>query len=409
MSSRYSGTYVKLVGPEDELPLSMVWATGKKAVFIQLVAAIVLLLFAFNINEMLPDHLLGDHATLVKKYLPLVMFAVSAYLGLRGLFGLVARTEVEIDGRTVSVSAPYRLWGREWAEPLSNYQGVRWNRYAIHEERQGGDAIRTRYLHVIDLVHPNANRTIPLFVRKTGRANIFDALAWKVFAEKPRSGDPRATWESLAAMLELPAIDARDGAYEVRDSDDLDKSIQTLSDEGKLRADWQDASPPPSLAVERGGDADDVASQELRITFHVTHIPNVFFYLLGGVGGVLFVAGVLSLTFRSIFGGLLFGGIAFGIWYLQRKNPSRLTVTRREIRYHDPLVASRGFTMPLSAIESITIRDRDSRSAHHKTLKLSGKRLLISTDQAERSVGGGLDEEALRWLRDYLVAAVARA
>lgn len=49
----------------------------------------------------------------------------------------------------------------------------------------------------------------------------------------------------------------------------------------------------------------------------------------------------LDLAIRSMFGGLLLGSIAFGIWFLQRTNPSRLTVTRREIRYHDSDLADR--------------------------------------------------------------------
>ena len=271
----------------------MVCTTGKKAVFILLVAALVALLFAFNINEMLPDYLREEHAQLINKYLPMAMFALSAYWGSRGLLGLVDRREIEIDGKTVSVSAPFRLWGRKWTEPLSNYQGVRWNRYAIHGNRDCADSVKIRHRHVISLVHPKPSRTVPLFVSKTGRARITDALNLvqkavsassaddpglqaqaERLAEQAQAGNPRARWESLAATLGLPAIDARDGAYEVRDTEDLDKSIQTLSDEGKVRPDWQDASPPPSLAVERGGDPDDGASRELRVTIHATHHPT---------------------------------------------------------------------------------------------------------------------------------------
>ena len=39
--------------------------------------------------------------------------------------------------------------------------------------------------------------------------------------------------------------------------------------------------------------------------------------------------------------------------------------------------------------------------------KYVGNELVISTDRLEHRLGKGLDDEALRWLRDYLESAVA--
>lgn len=272
MNGRYGGTRVTQVSTGNSLPMCIVSSGSGKAVFIDLVAALFVLVFALKIDDMLPAYMFGGQ-TMLRESLPLLMIAAASLLALRGLVRLKARSTVEIDGRSVTVSAP-----------------------------------------------------------------------------------------------------------------------------------------PASLAVKQRGSPDDPASQELHVTIHAANAPKAFLFMLAGFGGVLVLMGLSTSSFGAIVAGLLFGGAAYGIWYLQRSNPHQLTVTCSEIRDHDPLVSSRSFVVPFSEIESIKIRDRDTDSARaKKTLKLSGKELLISSDRAEHSAGGGLDDDALDWLRGYLVAAVAKA
>jgi hypothetical protein len=107
-------------------------------------------------------------------------------------------------------------------------------------------------------------------------------------------------------------------------------------------------------------------------------------YGLAGMGGPVFLLGLWNLDFRATIGGLLLWGAAFGIWYLQRKYPNRIIITREEIRYDDRLVQRRSFVIPFSEIESVNLRDRESELTHSRTLKLSGKELLLSTDGRTR-------------------------
>ncbi len=427
---------VELISAEGSLPIHVVCSSSVKRTFLSLMASTILFMFAFITDALVPSSLFGEQKDLLADSLSLIAAALAALFLLRGLLGFVARQDITVDDQAVSVSASFRFWVRRWQEPLTNYRGVRWNRYAIHEDRSRGSSqgIKTRYRHVIDLVHDtNAKRTVPLFVAETGRAKVIDTLTLvrKAFSapaagtteraeleakarglgEEANAGNPRARWEALSALLGLPAIDARDGANEIRDAGDLDKSIKDLAAEGRINADWSGSQPPRSLEVEQRGDPEVPSTQELRITIHAAHLPKAILYSLGGIGAVLGITGVLRLDFGAVLGGLLFGGAAYGIWYLQRKNPHQLTVTRNEIRYEDPLVPSRSFVMPLQEIESIKIRDRDSESAEagNRTLKFSGKELLISSDKRECGAGGGLAEDELQWLRDYLLAAVAKA
>ena len=118
--------------------------------------------------------------------------------------------------------------------------------------------------------------------------------------------------------------------------------------------------------------------------------------------------GVVSLQFGLMLGGLVFGALAVFLFWQGRNNPRTLTVADGEIRYEDPNVQSRSFTLPLAGIESIELRNRDSESANERALKLQGKELLISSDQGEYPAGAGLSDDALDWLRRYLLDAAAK-
>lgn len=419
MSKRHLHSEVEQLSEGNALPLELVWrGSGGSLVAIFGMAA-VFLIFAFILGDLIPENAFGEYTVPVKALLPVALIVVVSRQLWRGLVGGKTESRAVIDGHTVAVTTKRLFKSHQWSEPLANYAGVRWQRYRTRTNRPNAARTRGKYRfrHVIELAHPDEARTIPLAVRKTGKRHIVEYLierAWSESADQrlanqAAESDLRPLWESLAALLGLPAIDARDGAIEVRQAEDLDKSIRQLADEGRIEADWSGDAPPPSLAVEQRGSPDDPASRELHVTIHAASLPKPVFFLFGGMGGVFLFIGIWNLDFRAIFGGLLFLGSAFGIWYLQRKNPNRIIITPRELRYQDPLVERRSFALPLSEIESINIRDRDSSGGDTRTLKLSGKELLISTEGSERNVGGGLNEDELEWLRGYLIAAIAKA
>lgn len=426
----YDGLNITSKGADGALPITLEMRSSKKAVFINLALAIILVIFAFNVNTMIPDYMVGSADAPVRTWLPLIIGALSLLFGARAILSWTGGgTDISVNRDRVAFHYRSLLGKHEWTEPLSRYQGVRWKRFAIHEDR-ASERVRTRYRHVIDLAHPDKNKTVPLFARETGKADVSAtiALARKAFAsenatdaerdeleaEAARLGkqasadDPRAHWERFAALLELPAIDARDGAETVRAAEDVNKSVKQLAEEGKINADWRSTPPPASLDAQTLGDPDDPASQELRVLIRAGNTPRVLLWALGAIAAVLLIAGVFNMHFGSLFGAFLFGGAVYGIRYLERSKPRQITVTRQKLRYDDPLVNSRSFIAPLGDIETISIRDRDTEILRATvTLKLSGKELLISTDKLERPVAGGAPEDGLVWLRDYLTAAVA--
>lgn len=422
----YGAVRVELTGDGAAEPLRIEVRGSAKAVFIQLITAGVIGAFALFINDMVPTEQFGEFQTLVEGVLPVAMAAVACLLALRAVLGRSTRTSVRIADGHVAVQRRSLFGTREWTEPLREYQGVRWTRFAIHETRGENRPTRTRYRNVLELAHADRQKCLPLVVHETGRANVAAtlALAKKAFAannkdeaglrtEAERLGKQagaehlRDKWEALAAGLDLPAIDARDGVETRRDVEDLDKSIRQLAEEGKIDSKWDSAPPPPSLETETIGSTSDPGRPEARIVIRAAHSP-ILIYIFGGVGGLMTVIGVVTLQFGLMLGGLVFGALAVFLFWQGRNNPRTLTVADGEIRYEDPNVQSRSFTLPLAGIESIELRNRDSESANERTLKLQGKELLISSDQGEYPAGAGLSDDALDWLRCYLLDAAAK-
>jgi hypothetical protein len=109
----------------------------------------------------------------------LVVSAVILYAGWRALRLYVAEQEIEIDEREVR-NRGRSLWGAtEWREPLGQYRGLR-----LHElpAADGGPPWQ-----VIEFVHPEAARCLPLLARRSRQP-------------------PRQPGRSLAERLQLPVI-----------------------------------------------------------------------------------------------------------------------------------------------------------------------------------------------------------
>jgi hypothetical protein len=360
--------------------------------------------------------------------MPLGLAAIGIWRIARAFLAMRGQREYRIGGGEVRCGAASDGGSADWTEPLSAYRGVRWRSYMLARQ---SDRDRGR-VNVIELAHPDPDRTVPLVVRRTGNENAAEAakLAWDMaqagadapeetrkaledraarLARESGDGAVRAKWEELARQLDMPAIDARDGAEVVRAAEDVDKSIVDLAEEGKVSRDWHGAPAPESLEVRTLGDPDDPESQELHVILHATTMPLWFFLVFGAIGAVTFVAGLVQLQFGLMFFGLVFGGVGGGMWYLERRFPRSIRISRTRMSYQPASKTTGHFTLPLDRIESIHIASADRKRAGTRTLNLSGRELVISSDDGEQRIGSGLDDAALEWLRDYLVSAVANA
>ena len=337
--------------------------------------------------------------------------------------------DYRIDSGRVHCYARGFAAGVTWTEALTSYSGARWERYAEMRSGQNSTQSDPIFHHVMALAHPDPGKAVPL-LRYSSRHKLFQVLPLLIrskftpsptaaqraamqeeahrLARKLSEADLRAEWEGFARLLGVPAIDARDGAEAVRPVANLDTPIQTLAAEGKLERDEAAWDPPPSLDLVRVGSVDDPDGQRLRVTIRRSALGWFNLLLVGG-GAALVVTGAVLGTGGLLLAGLPFAGIGAGLWYLQRRLPRRLEITRHDLTHVNPAIDSDNFTIPFKAIESVYLRDARTERVHGVAPNLSGRELVVATDEDERSIGAGLPVEALEWLRRTLLAAIAEA
>lgn len=422
--NRYDGIRAEARGSFNTLPLEFEIRTDGRALFFGLLMAGLVGVLAYNVNQLVPPGVFGEYSDLAQRALPIVIGAAALLLALRAVVQKLTRQSIRITNNEVSVKRRTPFGAREWREPLSAYQGVRWKRFIITSNRSSGQSTPARYRNVIELAHSDPGRELPLVVFVSGRANAQAtlALAKAAFSNRNPTDDQKAemeraaedlasqsrgdhlrgTWEMLAATLGLPAIDARDGGESIRQVEDLDKSVRQLAKEGKTAADWAYTPPPAPLELESGGDGD------MTVFIRTSEVP-ILVWLFGALGGIVLVLGVITFQFGLAFGGLIFAGFGFFIHFLGKTSPRRLKISGGQLSHFVPHRKRGSFKVDLAAIEGIELRDRDAQQAHGRTLKLQGKQLHIASDQGDFTVGAGLKPEALQWLRGYLLDAARKA
>ncbi len=261
-----------------------------------------------------------------------------------------------------------------WYEPYGAYKGVLYRRILVRSKNS------TRIYQVIELLHEDREKCVPLFVKQSSKV-------------------PRERWEGYAERLKLPAIEIEGDALSVRDHDDLDKPLGELVAEGKVSHAFDpDAQAPPGLAVTR----DHADAFTIAIT--APRYPFWFF-------GVFLLAG-LGLFAGSFFGGqqpLLMAcmGLAFAAFptymlYRDRTSGRAIRLDRSQLTVDDAFRhRQRGpSTLTFDEIESITLKAEDGNM---------GKELVIASDAGQIHVGSGLSYRELKWLRNFLIAAITTA
>lgn len=407
---------VELLSPAGELPLRIRSATGRTGFMVSGVQSGLVLLVALLIWV--------GAIPVGGAVVAMAVAAVGVFLLTRGVLKKGGRREFLLDAQTVEQTGGP---GGTWSEPISAYRGVRWRRHNLDLR---GNMKKVRQRHLVDLVHDDPARTVPLFSRISGRADVGDTVALirdafgasasdtkaqdgvqnegQRLARQASGADVRDVWENLATLLGVPAIDARGDEEEIRDTSDLDKSIGELAAKDKASFAWKDTLAPPSLDVQSVDDAD--GDEALKVEIRASSLPKFVKPLFIGLGAVMVVLGILGAGFGLAFFGLLLIAAPFGIAKLQTSNPRVLIITRRELRHENPLNRRSGnFALALDFIESVHIETRNDVEATGSARNFLGKELVLSTDTFEHRIGAGLDDQALSWLRDYIRSAIANA
>ncbi|MBF9029035.1 hypothetical protein HKCCE3408_01390 [Rhodobacterales bacterium HKCCE3408] len=399
---------VEMIGAADELPLRMRSSSGRTGLVVSSIQAGLVLLVALLIwLGAIP--LGGSLVAIAVAVLGVILLA-------RGVLGKGGSREFRIDGQTVQQTGGP---GGTWSEPISAYRGVRWRREYLDLR---GNMKKVRQRHLIDLVHDDPARTVPLYSSISGRANLKDTVSLlasasrsderqtadkgRRLARQASGADVRDVWERLANLIGVPAIDARGEAEEVRQTESLDKSVGERAAEDHDSIARQDTPAPPSLKVTRVDGSGDTGI--LKVEILASTLPKFITPLFMGLGALMVIFGILGGGVGLVILGLVLGAAPFGISRLHMNNPRVLTITRQELRHENPTSRRSGnFNLPLSAIESVHIEQRNDVEAIGRAGNFVGKEIVVSTDDLEHRIGAGLDDQALNWLRDHIRSALA--
>ena len=314
---------------------------------------------------------------------PIYVMAFAAMFPLLGI-GMVAgslsmllrRRFVRFERDCVWVKERKWFTTEEWYAPYSDYEGVLWREHT----RRSKNSSTT--FQIIELKHPEADKTLPLLVSTK---------------KKP----PRRDWNEYARKLGLSALrESGDDVIE-RSVDDLGKSLKDLTEENKVSVAWD-----PSEAVPDGLMTEPVSlpdGEGLKVTITAPLYPlavKVLFYL---VPSIFIAIGVL--VPQAWMAAAAGGGFMVLVWFSFRQGDKAsrfILLTRDRITVHDTSKSKSKAerTFALDDIAGITVQR--SRSG-------MGPELRIGTRKDEIPFGQGMSKDALDWLKRYLTAAIATA
>ncbi|MGI9412906.1 MAG: hypothetical protein ACR2PM_04515 [Hyphomicrobiales bacterium] len=357
---------VDLSNRSDEVDLS----PSKAVAILQLIFAAVWLSFCIPL-------------TFAFGQAPIYVMAFVAMFPLLGIGMVVGALSMLLRSRVVSfkddgVAVKERSWltAQEWHAPYSEFEGVLWREYTRRSKNS------TTTFQIIELKHSEPEKTLPLQVSTKKKL-------------------PRRDWDDYARRLKLPALRQSGDDVIERAVGDLDKSLKDLTEENKVNVAWDPNQPvPDGLATEPVTLPD---GDGLRVTILAPLYPltvQVMFYAVPSV--FIGVGAIAPGAWPAALIGAAFMALA---WFSLRhgnKASRYILLSRDTVTVHDGSRNKRKAerTIRLDDIAGITVQRARSGM---------GPELRIGSRQDETAIGQGLSRDALDWLRNYIIAAIATA
>jgi hypothetical protein len=341
-----------------------------------------LVLMAPSLGSLFGRDFDGWDEKLIRYTLVTVAF-LAAYLAGFLFFAFRKRRRITFDPFTVTVERMGLFGNRAWTLPYSDFDGV------LHRNVHKTILLSSVHLQVIELYHRNPEKTVPLYVQESTEA-------------------PREQWKAYAERLKLPALtDAGDDA-EPRDIAETLQAIRGIvSAEDDQPRTFDIAAPPKGLAIVPDTIDGDTAE---RVAITAGRTPKAVYIMLA-TSPILLIAVFLYLgDFDKWFADppwTMFGILAFFllapliVWLIDRSQKRGIVVSRTRL-----VVTDKG---QAGAASRRMFRLREIEEVRIKVLiKGLGKVLVIADRSEQAEFGQGLSDEALEWLRDYILAAAAR-
>lgn len=230
--------------------------------------------------------------------------------------------------------------------------------------------ILTRNRYIIEALHKNQAKTVPLYISMSGK-NI------------------RKKWKYYAKKLGLPALMITNEGIVRREAEDLDKSIITLHQEGKISSPYDFNEPlPKSVFLVRKSDKKVIKSAKIRWDA----------YNLIAWGIIVCLAGVMILTGVSGQCGFLFWGaaavIVLLIFLLFRRDKIVIKKYKFVIVHKFPLKSRKKGEINKLEIEDIEVMQNPATGRYYLALYSENKNIIF---------GKKMPPKDLLWVKNYLV------
>ena len=356
--------WLRVEGDPRRLPMELDYAPSK-------LQAGAILLFSGGLVLML-----GPHALMIWSvgYAPLsakIGMSIMPLLGLSGLLHallrLFERKRVRIKSTMVEGRHTSIFGVRQWREPITRYTGVQHHTRTVKRGRYG-----TVTLQIIELIHPEPGKSLPLMVKEALQLAPTEI-------------------ERYARALGRPVLVTDAGEIRPRDVANLDKPVFELLRDGRLKTDFNPATPPPAGIAIASSETHQGTRLLLMADTSLVYPVGLLIILGASLAAArldntmgLYVATAAALT------------IALLAVYAQRQK-RELVVADRSLSYRGMALIERPFganrqSIALRDIEDVRV---DTASTTH-ALVIEGRNNVIR-------VGTALPDTTLSWLKGFLL------
>jgi hypothetical protein len=325
------------------------------------------LLLLWSMREFLDEMFRAEEPLLVA--ITAVFPLIGVGLIVAGLVQMYRRQHVRFGETGVEVSERNVTGSRRWSAAYSDYAGVLQREHTVRNKNSS-----TTY-QIIQLSHADPAYDLPLHV---------------VRGDAP----PRHLWEAWAARLALPALQIDDDRITARPAETLNHSLAQQLRAGHVTAGIGIGPPPKSLRIGEDGAG-------LRIDLKQTRLPLAWYAVLALFPAVFMVVGVMDLeAWPGMLVGLVFLGIFGWLAWKDFTSPRTIRLTRDTVENLDEWRWHSGDVETLNAADIEIVRIYQSGRG--------GRAVAVESDHGTMHLGHGLSREDLTWLRDYLIAEIAR-
>jgi hypothetical protein len=286
-----------------------------------------------------------------------------------GLVQMYRRQHVRFGDTGVEVSERNLTGLRRWSAAYSEYAGVLQREHTVRRKNSS-----TTY-QIIQLCHADPTYDLPLHV-------------------EPGYVAPRERWEGWAARLRLPALQIDDDRITGRPADTLDHSLAEQLRAGHTTAGMGIGSPPESINIGEDGTG-------LRIDLKHTRLPLAWYAVFALIPAVFVAVGTFDPEgLPAMVVGLVFLGIIGWLAWKDSASPRAIRLTRDTVENLDEWRWHGADAETLNAADIEIVRIHQSSKG--------GRVVAVESDRGSMHLGQGLSREDLTWLRDFLIAEIAR-